>query len=117
MTQEQRNLLLRLKKFVSFRNRFSLLLSLIVSVCYYAFVFSIGAFPEVLGYRIGSSSVTLGIVCGIFIIVTCIVVTGLYTFVANQYMDKNQDEILDDIEKGGLMEDLQNGKISYKIQE
>lgn len=117
MTQEQRNVLSRFKDFVSFRNKFSLLLSLVVLVCYYAFIFSVGAFPEILGYRVGTSSVTLGIVCGIFIIITCIVATGLYTFVANQYMDKNQDEILSDIERSGLMENLQSGKISYDAQE
>ena len=117
MTQEQKNVLLTLKKFVSFRNKFSLLLSLVILICYYVFIFGVGAFPEILGYRIGTSSVSLGIVCGIFIIVTCIIVTGLYTFIANQYMDKNQDEILSDIERSGLMEELQNGKTTYKIQE
>ena len=117
MTQEQKNVLLRFRNFVYFRNKISLLLSLVILVLYYVFVFGIGMAPEVLGSRIGTSSVSLGIIYGIFIIVSCIIVTGLYTFVANQYMDKDQDEILSDIEKSGLMEDLKNGKITYKIQE
>ncbi len=116
MTEEQKESLLKFRRFVSFRNKFSLLLSLLILVCYYVFVFGIGAFPEVLGYKVGDSSVTLGIMYGIFIILVCIIATGFYTFVANQYMDKNQEEILKDIEKNGLMQDLQSGKISYKIE-
>ena len=41
-------------KFVSFRNKFCLYLSLVILVCYYGFVASVGFFPEVLGYQFGS---------------------------------------------------------------
>ncbi|WP_299549086.1 DUF485 domain-containing protein [uncultured Helicobacter sp.] len=98
------------KKFVSFRNKVALWLSAVVLVCYYVFVLSIGLFPEILGYRLGPSSITLGIMVGIFLIVLCIVVTGLYTFFANQYFDKQQDEILLNLEESGALEDLKNGK-------
>ena len=98
------------KKFVSFRNKVALWLSAVVLVCYYVFVLSIGLFPEILGYRLGPSSIPLGIMVGIFLIVLCIVVTGLYTFFANQYFDKQQDEILLNLEESGALEDLKNGK-------
>lgn len=117
MTKEQKEVLKRFKNFVSFRNKFSLLLSLIILVCYYIFVFGIGAFPEILGYKVGDTSITVGIAFGIFIIIICIITTGLYTFVANQYMDKNQEEILDEIEKNGLTKQLQSGAISYNGEE
>ncbi|MCH5337062.1 MAG: DUF485 domain-containing protein [Campylobacter sp.] len=117
MTKEQKDILLKFKNFVSFRNKFSLLLSLVILVCYYVFVFGIGAFPEILGYRIGDTSITVGIAFGIFIIISCIVTTGLYTFVANQYMDKNQEEILSDIERSGLTQQLQSGELSYNQEE
>ncbi|MCI5969376.1 DUF485 domain-containing protein [Helicobacter sp.] len=98
------------KKFVSFRNKIALWLSAIVLVCYYAFVVSIGLFPDVLGYHLGPSFITLGIIVGIFLIILCIVVTGLYTFFANQYFDKKQEEILQSLEQSGALEDLKNGK-------
>lgn len=98
------------KKFVSFRNKVALWLSAVVLVCYYAFVVSIGLFPDILGYRLGPSSITLGIMVGIFLIVLCITATGLYTFFANQYFDKQQDEILQNLEESGALEDLKNGK-------
>ena len=117
LSQQQKDILQRFKNFVSFRNKFSLLLSLVILVCYYVFVFGIGAFPEILSFKVGDTSITVGIAFGIFIIATCIVTTGLYTFVANQYMDKNQEEILDSIEKNGLTKGLQSGEISYNQEE
>lgn len=99
------------KKFVSFRSKFSLWLSVIVLFLYYAFILSIGLFPDVLGYRLGPSSITLGIMVGVFLIIMCIIVTGIYTFMANQYFDKQQGEILEDLEKSGALEDLKNGKV------
>lgn len=98
------------KEFVSFRNKVTLWLSAVVLLCYYVFVLSIGLFPDILGYRLGPSSITLGIMFGIFLIVLCITVTGLYTFFANQYFDRRQDEILQDLEQSGALEDLKNGK-------
>ncbi|TLD83558.1 DUF485 domain-containing protein [Helicobacter sp. MIT 11-5569] len=98
------------KKFVSFRNKVAIWLSVVVLVCYYAFVISIGLFPDVLGYRLGPSSITLGIIVGIFLIALCITATGLYTFFANQYFDRRQEEILQDLEQSGALEDLKNGK-------
>ncbi|MCW1360809.1 DUF485 domain-containing protein [Campylobacter sp. US33a] len=117
LNQNQKQSLSRFRNFVSFRNKISLLLSLAVLICYYAFIFSVGAFPDILGYRLGSSSVTLGIVCGIFIIALCIIVTGFYTFIANQYLDKNQEELLKDLENNNLTKHLQNGELSYTQKE
>lgn len=98
------------KNFVSLRNRVALWLSVIVFVGYYAFLIGVGSFPQVLGYRLGPSSITLGIMIGIFLIILCIIVTGLYTFFANQYFDRRQNEILKELEKTGALEDLKNGK-------
>lgn len=83
MEQKYLESIQKFKNFVAFRNKVSLILSLIVLVCYYAFLLSIGIFPEVLGYRVGPSAITLGIILGIFLIVLCVVATGLYTFFAN----------------------------------
>ena len=98
----------RFYKFVSFRNRFSLVLSLIIFVLYYAFVAGIGFFPEVLGYRLGPSAITLGIMCGISLIVICILSTGIYTLFANKYFDKEQEEIIEELKNSGVIKELQS---------
>ncbi len=98
----------RFYKFVSFRNKFSLSLSLIILVCYYAFIASVGFFPEILGYRLGPSAISLGIILGVFIIVLSIVSTGVYTLFANKYFDKEQTEVLEEMERTGLIQEMQN---------
>lgn len=99
----------RFYKFVSFRNKFCLYLSLVILVCYYGFVASVGFFPEVLGYRLGPSSITLGIILGIAIIAISIVSTGIYTLFANKYFDKEQAEILEDLQESGALEEMIKG--------
>ncbi len=96
--------------FVSLRNKVTLWLSVVVLIGYYSFVLSIGLFPDILGYRLGPSSITLGIIVGVSLIALCIIVTGLYTFFANQYFDRRQGEILRELEKSGALEDLKNGQ-------
>lgn len=100
----------RFYKFVSFRNRFSLCLSLVILVCYYAFIASVGFFPEILGYRLGPSAVSLGIILGVFIIVLSIVSTGIYTLFANKYFDKEQAEVLEELDRVDLVKEMQNQK-------
>lgn len=100
----------RFCKFVSFRNKFSLYLSLIILVCYYAFIASVGFFPEILGYRLGPSAISLGIILGVFIIVLSIVSTGVYTLFANKYFDKEQAEVLEEMDRVGLVKEMQNEK-------
>ncbi|MDE5603114.1 MAG: DUF485 domain-containing protein [Helicobacter sp.] len=103
----------RFQDFVSLRNKVSLVLSLIILVLYYAFIVGVGLFPEVLGYRVGPSAITLGIIVGVFLIVICIIATGIYTFFANVYFDKAQEEALKELENSGLLEDLKEGKMTY----
>ena len=100
----------RFYKFVSFRNKFSLCLSLVILVCYYAFIASVGFFPEILGYRLGPSAVSLGIILGVFIIVLSIVSTGIYTLFANKYFDKEQAEVLEELDRVDLVKEMQNQK-------
>ena len=100
----------RFYKFVSFRNKFCIYLSLVILVCYYGFVASVGFFPEVLGYRLGPSSITLGIILGISIIAISIVSTGIYTLFANKYFDKEQSEIIEDLQESGALESMIKGE-------
>ena len=105
----------RFYKFVSFRNRFCVYLSLVILVCYYAFVLSVGFAPEMLGYRLGPSSVTLGILWGITIIVVSIASTGIYTLFANKYFDKEQAEIIEDLQDSGALEEMIKGDTQQNI--
>lgn len=90
LSQNQLKAIIRFKNFVSKRNKISLVLSLVILACYYIFILGVGLAPEVLGYRLGPSSITLGIIVGIFLIVLSVVATGLYTFLANSYFDKDR---------------------------
>ena len=103
----------KFRDFISLRNRVSLVLSLVILVLYYAFIVGVGSFPEILGYRLGPSAITLGIIVGVCLIIICIVATGIYTFFANVYFDKAQEEALQELERSGLLEDLKEGKITY----
>lgn len=100
----------RFKQFVSFRNKFGLALAIVILVCYYGFIVGVGFFPEVLGYRLGPSAITLGIILGIFLIVLSIALTGVYTLFANKYFDKEQEEVIQELDKNGLIEDLKEGR-------
>lgn len=116
LTENQQKALSKFRQFVSFRNKISLVLSLVVLVCYYIFVLSVGLFPDVLGYRLGPSSVTLGIIGGLFIIVLSIVATGIYTFLANTYFDRDQANILEQLQESNVIDALKQGEIDYRDQ-
>lgn len=114
LSQEQEKSIIKFRSFVSFRNKIALILSMVIFIAYYAFILGVGLAPDVLGYRLGPSSITLGIMIGIFLIALCIIATGIYTFLANTYFDKDQAEILQQLEQNDLLAPLQNGDISYK---
>ena len=116
LSENQQKAVVKFRNFIAFRNKISLILSLVGLGCFYVFVIGVGLFPEVLGYRLGPSSITLGIILGIFLIALCIIATGLYTFLANTYFDKDQNEVLEQLEKNGVLEALKSGEIHYKEQ-
>ncbi len=111
MSYDKNDVLKRFRQFVSFRNKFGLYLSLVILVCYYGFIVGVGFFPEILGYRLGPSAISLGILLGVFLIILSIVATGIYTLFANKYFDKEQTEILEELDKSGLITDLKEGKM------
>ncbi|BCZ17208.1 hypothetical protein NHP190003_04900 [Helicobacter sp. NHP19-003] len=94
---------------MTLRQKVSWVLAGVVFLCYYAFVLGIGLFPQVLAYRLGPSAITLGIVAGAFLILLCIALTGLYTFLANEHFDTRQAQILNKLQESGALKELQNG--------
>lgn len=112
METNKEKALKRFKTFISFRNKFSLSLSIIVFVAYYAFILAVGLDPDTLGIKFEGTSITIGILLGLTIIVTAIALTGIYTLFANKYFDKEQEECIEELNKSGLTEDLKSGKIT-----
>lgn len=103
-SKKQELIMNRFNKFISSRNKISLILSMIIMTCYYIFIFTVGAFPKTLGYKIADSSITIGILMGLIIIMLCIISTGIYTYIANKYFDKEQNLILKEMEESGLIQ-------------
>ncbi len=103
---EQKKAFEHFESFVNFRNRFSLVLSVVLLIVYYSFMAVVGLFPHVLGYTIGPTVVTVGIVVGVAIIVIAIIMTGIYTFVANKYFDREQAEIVSKLQSTGVSEKI-----------
>lgn len=96
----------KFNRFIKLRSRFNLILSSIIFVVYYTFLLVIGLAPDVLGIRIGNSSISIGLVIGISILFLCVILTGLYSFIANNFFDKELEDALKELEEKNLLKDL-----------
>lgn len=92
--EEQRKIYEEFKAFTSFKIKFSLFLTIVILGCYFSFLVLVGFFPNFLAVSIGDSPVTLGIVFGICSILLGVLGTGVYTFVANVFLDSKQRELV-----------------------
>ena len=45
LSENQQKAVVKFRNFITFRNKISLILSLVVLVCYYVFVIGVGLFP------------------------------------------------------------------------
>lgn len=102
-TEEQKEIAKRLQNFISLRNKIITWFSFIILVIYYVFIIAVGSIPDVIGARIGDSAITVGIVTGILIIITCFAMTGLYVFIANVYFDRDLDSIIKDMKSKNMI--------------
>ncbi len=85
------------QKLVRERSRFAWTLSIIMLVVYYAFIMIIAFNPSLLGAKIGSGVITLGIPVGIAIIIISFILAGIYVRRANGEFDKLTQDIRDEI--------------------
>lgn len=86
----------RFAELVRKRSRFAWTLSAIMLAIYYGFILVIAFAPEVLGTRLGPNTVTtVGIPVGILIIVSAIVLTGIYARRANSEFDALNHQIIE----------------------
>lgn len=85
---------------VAKRSRLAWGLSLIILLIYFSFILLIAFAPEFLGQPISeTSSITIGIPIGIFIIITAFMLTGVYVRKANKDFDRINKEIIDEAQK------------------
>ena len=85
------------QELVSKRNSLAWTLSIIMLVVYYAFILVIAFDPSLLGAKIGSGVITVGIPVGIAIIFIAFALTGVYVKKANSEFDDLTKQIKDEI--------------------
>ncbi|WP_409279152.1 DUF485 domain-containing protein [Pseudomonas defluvii] len=85
----------RFKELVSKRERFAMILSVIMLGLYTGFILLIAYGPQILGAKISpESSITWGIPVGVGIIVAAFILTGIYVRRANGEFDDLNNAIL-----------------------
>ena len=85
------------QKLVRERSKFAWTLSLIMLVVYYAFIMTIAFKPELLGAKIGSGVMTIGIPVGIAIIFISFILAGIYVRRANGEFDELTKEVREEL--------------------
>jgi len=88
------------QRLVSERSKFAWTLSIIMLVVYYAFIMVIAFNPALLGTKIGSGVITIGIPIGVAIIIIAFVLAGIYVRRANGEFDELTQEIRDELGEG-----------------
>jgi uncharacterized membrane protein (DUF485 family) len=77
------------------RKKILIPLSLAIVVAYFAFVLTIGFFPESLGTSFIGGTTSLGVALGLGLILLCFVITGLYVTYANRVIEPLVKKIQD----------------------
>jgi uncharacterized membrane protein (DUF485 family) len=75
------------------RSRFAWTLTIIMLVIYYGFIFVLAFDPAAMAVNVGGQ-ITLGFPLGLFVILSAIVLTGIYVWRANGEFDRKTHEIL-----------------------
>ncbi|MCW2248819.1 uncharacterized membrane protein (DUF485 family) [Azospirillum fermentarium] len=79
------------------RNRFSVLLAVVMLGIYYAFVLTVAFNPKLLSLPWSEGlTLTIGLVAGFCITVACIVSTGIYVARANSEFDRLTRELIEE---------------------
>jgi len=85
------------QKLVRERSKFAWTLSIIMLVIYYAFIMTIAFNPALLGAKMGSGVMTIGIPIGIAIIIIAFVLAGIYVRRANGEFDTLTREVREEL--------------------
>jgi uncharacterized membrane protein (DUF485 family) len=86
----------KFQELVSKRSSFAWMLSILMLVIYFGFILIIAFAPTVLGTKLGSGVTTIGFPIGVGVILSAIVLTGLYVRKANGEYDELTRQILEE---------------------
>jgi len=81
-------------RLVSTRNRYALVMSILMLLCYYGYILLIAFDKELLAKKIGAGVTSLGIPMGLGVIAFTIVITWIYVRRANGEFDATTEEII-----------------------
>lgn len=87
------------QELVGKRNKFAWTLSIIMLVVYYAFIMVIAFNPSLLGAKLGTGVITVGIPIGIAIIIIAFVLAGIYVRRANSEFDVLTQKVRDELKE------------------
>ena len=91
MSDEDKNL--KLERLIKYNKLLSYGLSSIVLIIYFVFISILAFSPQTFGIIVFGDSITLGIFSGLLIIFISIILTFVYVFFANNYLDKLKEKI------------------------
>ena len=80
-------------RFIFLNKLISFSFSTLILILYFSFILIIGFAPDLFGVFLFDSYLTLGIVAGLSIILFSILITFVYTIIANKYLDKLRGKI------------------------
>jgi uncharacterized membrane protein (DUF485 family) len=90
----------KFEQFVSTRNTYSIIMSILGAVAYYGFILLVAYDKEFLAKKMGAGSVTsIGIPIGVGVIVFTIIITWIYVRRANSEFDDINAEIIREAQK------------------
>jgi uncharacterized membrane protein (DUF485 family) len=75
------------------RTRLAWALTLAMLVIYYGFILLIAFSPKTLAIRIGDGATTLGFPLGAAVIVSAVILTGIYVWKANSEFDRLNEQL------------------------
>lgn len=81
-------------KLVSTRNQYSIVMSILMIICYYGYILLIAFDKELLAKKIGVGVTSLGIPLGLGVILFTIAITWIYVRRANSEFDVTTQEII-----------------------
>ncbi len=80
-------------KFIFLNKLIAFSFSIVVLLIYFSFIIVIGFAPNLLAIFLFDSYITTGIIVGLSIIIFSILLTFLYTIIANNFLDKIKENI------------------------
>ena len=89
----------KFQAFVSKRNSYSVIMTILGSLAYYGFILLVAFDPKLLGQKLGAGVTTLGVPLGVGVIVFTIIITWIYVRRANSEFDEESAQIIKEATK------------------